>query len=83
MNKEERGILSGHNDVSDYSLEHLYHIKEVCEKTNDDHNLEIINLLIQYVEHPESLYIVKSHDEALELIDKLMVLPIRTQADGE
>ena len=83
LNKEERGILSGHNDVSDYSLEHLYHIKEVCEKTNDDHNLEIINLLIQYVEHPESLYIVKSHDEALELIDKLMVLPIRTQADGE
>ena len=27
LNKEERGILSGHNDVSDYSLEHLYHIK--------------------------------------------------------
>ena len=83
LNKEERGILSGHNYVSDYSLEHLYHIKEVCEKTNDNHNLEIINLLIQYVEHPESLYIVKSRDEALELIDKLMVLPIRTQEDGD
>ena len=71
LNKEERGILSGHNDVSDYSLEHLYHIKEVCEKTNDNHNLEIINLLIQYVALRKNLCKFKNCDKNTLLSERL------------
>ncbi len=77
LNKYEEGILLGENDLSECSVDHLYHIKEVCEKNKDENNLEIIDLLIQYVEHPGTLYIAKSHDEAMKILYKMLGLPIK------
>ena len=76
LNKYETGILSGFIDINECSLEHLYHIKNVCIQNNDQENLEIIELLIKYVETPSILYCVHSHREALKLIEKLLSLPL-------
>lgn len=72
LNKVEESILSGEIGLNECSVEHLYHIKAICEANGDETNLRIANQLIQYVEHPKSLYSVQSHDEAVKKLKEML-----------
>ena len=73
----ERGIVDAKIDLSECSLEHLRHIYEVVKETEGPEVISRVERLLMYKEHPESLYSVQSHAEAIDSLEQLLDLPIR------
>ena len=77
LNKYELEMLDGEIPLSECSLEHLIHIRSICEKNNEVEHLKIAELLIEYKTNPDSLYIVTNHEDALDIIEKYLTYPLR------
>lgn len=77
LNKYELDVLDGNISFCECSIEHLIHIKTICEKNNDVEHLTTVNLLLEYKTNPERLYIVNNHEDALDIIEKLLTYPLR------
>lgn len=72
----EKGVLDGVVDLDECSLDHLFHMRDVCARNDDKERRLMAELLIIYKSHPEVLYHTKSHDEAIAKIRELTFLPI-------
>ena len=79
LNKYEIGILEGIVDFDEYSLDHLYHIRDVCQKRKDTQYLEIVEDLIRYKEYPDNSLIKASHQETIDMISEMLAFPIETK----
>lgn len=77
LTAEEKQVLLGGIDLDECSLEHLQHILEVVEKDNNEHYIRLAKQLMNYKLHPECVYITDNHEEALQLIEMILEIPLR------
>jgi len=81
LTKDEVDLLQSKFDDSECSLELLYHIRDVAKMNNDEKNLELAELFIQYKQHPEIVYRTQDKNEAMENIERILGIPIRRPKD--
>lgn len=81
LTKNEIDMLQSKVDDSECTLEHLYHIRDVAKLNNDEKNLKLAELFIQYKTHPETVYRTQDKNEAMENIERILGIPIRRPKD--
>ncbi len=81
LTKWEINVLQSKVDDRECSIEHLYHIRDVAKLNNDEENLKLAELFIQYRLHPETVYRTQNKDEAMNNIERIIGLPIRRPKD--
>lgn len=81
LTKNEIDMLQSKVDDFECTLEHLYHIRDVAKLNNDEKNLRLAELFIQYKKHPEMVYRTQDKNEAMENIERILGIPIRRPKD--
>lgn len=81
LSKNEIDMLQSKVDDSECTLEHFYHIRDVAKLNNDEKNLKLAELFIQYKTHPETVYRTQDKNEAMENIERILGIPIRRPKD--
>ena len=77
LSRWQQGILACEVCLDECSEIELKHIIDVLEMQNDNANLAIARQLLLYKQNPCILYNAKSHEEAIDIIEQLLQLPIR------
>lgn len=75
--KRDLDLLSGKEDFIDYPVDYLRHLLEICEFKQDKEKAEIATIILQYKEHPESVYVTQDHRQAVDMIEQMIGRPIR------
>lgn len=75
--KWEQAVLMGYVDLDECSEEQLQHIIDAVQKHGDTEMITIAKQLMLYKTEPEVLYAVHEHREAIDMIERLLGLPIR------
>lgn len=73
----EKQVLNSEVDLDEITLDHLRHMLKLVKEANDETQIKVVEQLIMYKEHPESILITQDHDEAMDGIERLMGRPIR------
>lgn len=73
----EKKVINSEVDLDEITVEHLRHILKLVKETGDETQIKVVEQLIMYKEHPESILITQDHDEAMDGIERLMGRPIR------
>ncbi len=73
----EQGILQGIITIDECLESHLLHIIKISKKNKDEETLSLAEKLLLYKQHPETVYVVQDHKEAIDLLEELLQLPIR------
>ena len=68
-----RAIISGEVDYTDYSAEV---IKRFVVGADEEGN-KAIEMMLDYLEHPNRVYVCNTHAEALNMIEEMIGIPIR------
>ena len=77
LSRWQQGILSCEVCLDECAESELEHIIDVLEGQNGNANLAIARQLLLYKQNPCILYNAKSHEEAIDIIEQLLQLPIR------
>ena len=77
LNTVERAILQGDATIDECLESHLTHIMKIAKKNNDEETYMLAEKLLLYKQHPEDVYVVQGHQEAVDLLEELLQLPIR------
>ena len=73
----EKDVLRSVVDLRECPVGQIRHMIAVCERTGDAYNLKLSILLLQYKEHPETVYVTQDYHEAVDNIEFLMGKPLR------
>lgn len=77
INPVEQAILEGSVTIDECLESHLTHIMKIAKKNNDEETYMLAEKLLLYKQHPEDVYVVQGHQEAVDLLEELLQLPIR------
>ena len=77
LNIVEQAILEGRVTIDECLDDHLTHIMEFARKNNDEEIYIFAEKLLLYKQHPEAVYVVQNHQEAIDWLEELLQLPIR------
>lgn len=70
-------ILIRCDELDEYSKIRLQRILQTAKNHNDENLIALVETMILYNEDPSAFYVVKSHEEAIDLLEELFQLPIR------
>lgn len=77
LTEEERSILQGDKSLKECTVGELEHILSIAQEENDEFNAAFVKQLLWRKSNPSSVYIVKTHEEAIDRLEKLLGLPIK------
>lgn len=77
LTKLEQGILMGVIDLDECSEEQLEHILQVVQAEKDEFKILLAKNLLLYKKDPKAIYTVRDKNEALDMLEELLGLPIR------
>lgn len=72
-----KSILLSETDSDELSIEQVRHILDVCKKDGDERFIKLATLLLNYTKHPESVYVAKDRNQAIDDIERMVGKPIR------
>lgn len=73
----EQSILLGLVTVDDCSEQQLLQVITSSQKRNNEKLYGLAKAMLYYKQNPEAIYSTRNHQEAIDLIEKLLGIPIR------
>ncbi len=77
LNPVEQAILEGGVTIDECLEAHLTHIMKIAKNNNDAEMYMLAEKLLFYKQYPEDVYVVHNHQEAVDMLEELLQLPIR------
>lgn len=77
LSKWEQAVLMCIVDLSECSEEQMRHILSVVQEQNNEELIAIATQLLLYKTDPSVLFVVKTHREAIDLLEEMFGQPIR------
>ena len=77
LSKWEQAVLMCIVELDECSEEHLQHILDIVREQNNEELIAIAKQLLLYKTEPSVLFVVKTHREAIELLEEMLGQPIR------